>query len=127
MPEADFVNAAGKPMLQQSFTDTLINVDVLLPKGDGDALAKVMRRSVDANGKVIGIFNENPLLNTILYECEFEDGLMKEYTANMIASNIYEESNADYGATVQAIMTCFRGGILLKKIFFYGTGLRRNS
>ena len=95
MPEADFVDAAGKPMLQQSFTDTLINVDVLLPKGDSDALAKVMRRSVDANGKVIGSFNENPLLNTILYECEFEDGLTKEYTANMIASNIYEESDAD--------------------------------
>jgi hypothetical protein len=26
MPEADFVDAAGKPMLQQSFTDTLINM-----------------------------------------------------------------------------------------------------
>ena len=83
MPEADFVDAAGKPMLQQSFTDTLINVDVLLPKGDGDALAKVMQRSIDANGKVIGSFNENPLLNTLLYDCELEDGLTKEYTANM--------------------------------------------
>jgi hypothetical protein len=43
MPETDFVDAAGRPMLQQSFTDTLINIDVLLPKGEGDALAKVMR------------------------------------------------------------------------------------
>jgi hypothetical protein len=42
MPEADLVNAAGRPMIQQSFTDTLINVDVLLPKGEGNALAKVM-------------------------------------------------------------------------------------
>ena len=42
-----------------------------------------------------GSFNENPLLNTILYECEFEDGLTKEYMANMITSNIYEESDAD--------------------------------
>jgi hypothetical protein len=57
IPEADFVDAAGKPMLQQSFTDTLINIDVLPPKGEGDALAKVMRRSVDSNGKVIGEFN----------------------------------------------------------------------
>ena len=95
IPEADFVDAAGKSMLQQSFTDTLINVDVLLPKGEGDALAKVMQQSVDANGKVIDSFNENPLLNTILYECEFEDGTTKEYTANMIASNIYEESDVD--------------------------------
>jgi hypothetical protein len=27
MPEADFVDTAGKPMLQQSFTDTLINLE----------------------------------------------------------------------------------------------------
>ncbi len=44
MPEADFVDAADKTILQQSFTDTLININVLLPKGEGDALTKVMRR-----------------------------------------------------------------------------------
>ncbi len=75
MPEADFVDAAGKPLLQQSFTDTLINIDVLLPKGEGDALAKVMQRSVDSNDKVIGEFDENPLLNTFLYKCKFEADL----------------------------------------------------
>jgi hypothetical protein len=77
MPEADFVDAAGKPMLQQSFTDTLINIDVLLPEGGGDALAKVMQRSVDSNGKAIGEFNENPLLNTILYNVSSRMGLQK--------------------------------------------------
>jgi hypothetical protein len=82
-------------MLQRSFMDTLINIDVLLPKGEGDALVKVTQCSVDSNGKVIGEFNENPLLNTILYECEFEDGTAKEYTANMIASNIFQEMDAD--------------------------------
>ncbi len=95
MPEADFVDAAGKPRLQQSFTDTLINNDVLLPKGGGDALAKVMLRSVDSNGIVIGELNENSILKTILYKCEFEDGTTKEYTANMIASNIFQESDTD--------------------------------
>ncbi len=95
MPEADFVDTAGKHMLQQSFTDTLTNIDILLPKGEGDVLAKVMQCSVDSNGKVIGEFNENPLLNTILYECEFKDGTTKEYTANMIASNIFQESDDD--------------------------------
>ncbi len=90
MPEADFIDAAGKSMLQQSFTNTLINIDVLFPKGEGDALAKVMRRSVDSNGKVIGGFNENPLLNTILYKYEFGDGTTKVYTANTIAYNIIQ-------------------------------------
>ncbi len=95
MPEADFVDAAGKPMLQQSFMDTLINIDVLLPKDEGDSLAKCMQKSVDLNGKVIGKFNENPLLNTILYKCEFEDGTTKAYTTNAIASNIFQEWDSD--------------------------------
>jgi hypothetical protein len=47
------------------------------------------------NGVVVGTFNENPLLNTILYECEFGDGTTKEYAANTIASNIYIESDED--------------------------------
>jgi hypothetical protein len=95
MPEADFVDAASKAMLQQSFMDTLINIDVVLPKGEGDVLTKVMRRSVDLNGKVIGEFNENPLLNTFLYKCKFEDQTTKAYTANTIASNFFQESEAD--------------------------------
>ena len=30
-----------------------------------------------------------------MYECEFDDGKIKEYAANVIASNIYEEGDAD--------------------------------
>ena len=30
-----------------------------------------------------------------MYECEFNDGTIKEYSANVIASNIYEEGDAD--------------------------------
>jgi hypothetical protein len=54
-----------------------------------------MRCAVDANGVVIGTFNKNPLLNTILYEYEFGDGTTKEYAANTIASNIYMELDAN--------------------------------
>jgi hypothetical protein len=68
---------------------------LIFPICEGDALTKVMRRSVDSNGKVIGGFNENPPLNTILYKCEFADGTTKAYTANTIASNIFQESDAD--------------------------------
>jgi hypothetical protein len=30
-----------------------------------------------------------------VYECEFDDGTIKEYSANVIAPNIYEEGDAD--------------------------------
>ena len=39
--------------------------------------------------------DSNPILNTLVYECELNDGTMKEYAANIIASNIYEEGDAD--------------------------------
>jgi hypothetical protein len=44
---------------------------------------------------MVGNFNENLLLNTIMYECEFGDGTTKAYATNTIATNIYMESDAD--------------------------------
>ncbi len=43
IPEADFVDATGKPVLQQSFTNTLINAEVLLPNDESTSLATVLR------------------------------------------------------------------------------------
>ena len=67
-------DAAGKPFDVRSVADALINAEVMLPSGDSMAIATVVRRGVDNEGRLIGTFNENPLLNTLLYECEFEDG-----------------------------------------------------
>ena len=39
--------------------------------------------------KVVGSFSENPMLNTLVYECEFPDGTPKEYAANIIAETSY--------------------------------------
>ncbi len=44
---------------------------------------------------MIGTFHKNPLLNTLHYECEFDDGTTREYAANLIASNIFIELDAD--------------------------------
>ena len=93
--EADVVDAAGKPFMAHSLTDTLINAEVLLPREDSQAIAKVVRRMVDSEGKLIGEHNDNPLLNTLVYECVFDDGTTREYAANTIASNIFMESDAD--------------------------------
>jgi hypothetical protein len=93
--EADLLDAAGKPILMHSLNDVLINAEVLLDYGDPAALARVIRRAVDSDGNVIGSWDSNPILNTLVYECEFDDGMIKEYSANVIASNIYEEGDAD--------------------------------
>ena len=76
-------------------TDVLINAEVLLDVGDSAALAKVVCWAVDSDGKVIGKWDSNPILNTLVYECAFNDGTIKEYAANIIASNMYEEGDAN--------------------------------
>ena len=61
VPEADIIDSTGKPVNQQSTADLLINAEVLLPQGEKDMMAKVVRRVVDENGKAIGTYNENPI------------------------------------------------------------------
>ena len=74
-PAANLLDPAGKLFEVRSVADALINAEVLLPNGDSMAIAKVVRRGIDENGRMIGTFNTNPLLNTLLYECKFDDGM----------------------------------------------------
>ena len=89
--EADIVDASGKPVNQQSLHDVLINAELHLPQGESEQLARVVRRSVGADGKLIGTFNDDPNLNTLVYEVEFPDGELKHYSANIIAENILSQ------------------------------------
>ena len=50
-----------------------------------------MRLAIGPDGKLIGSFNENPILNTLVYEVEFPDGAMKSYSVNTIAENILQQ------------------------------------
>jgi hypothetical protein len=88
IPDAGLKDAAGKPFEVHSVVDALINTEVMLPNGDSMAIAKVVRRGVDNEGCLVGTFNNNPLLNTLLYDCKFDDGTTQAYSANTIASNI---------------------------------------
>ena len=71
--EADLVDAANKPILMHSLTDALINAEFLLSKDDSSTLAQVVPQAVDSYGKVLGKWDSNPILNTLVYECEFND------------------------------------------------------
>ena len=75
--------------------DILVNTEVLLPGEDGKQLAKVIRRSVDDSGNLVGNWNENPILNTVLYDVEFPDGAIKSYGANVVAENILNTVGED--------------------------------
>ena len=55
------------------------------------AQAIVKRRKLDADGNTVGTYNDNPILNTAVYEMEFDDGLTKKCATNIIADNIYQQ------------------------------------
>ena len=83
VPPADAVDATGRPINQQSVVDLLINVEVLMDQDKIKQLAKVIRRSIDPSGEVIGELDGS--LKTLVYDVEFPDGAIKQYAANVIA------------------------------------------
>ena len=72
-----------------------MNAEVLLPQGEEKRLAKVINRSVNSDGKLIGNYNELPVLNTMLYDMQFLDGSIKPCSANLIAENILMQADSD--------------------------------
>ena len=93
--DGDPVNKDGTPVFEHSLSDTLINAEVLLPQGEELAKCKVKGRHVGPNGEVTGQFHKNPLLNSIVYDVEFPDGAIQEYSANIIAQNMYSTLDED--------------------------------
>ena len=69
----------------QSVAETLIFSKVLLPQGESLNIGKILHQEIDDTGKLIGIHNENNLLNTLAYDVDFRDGDVKRYGYNIIA------------------------------------------
>ena len=55
----------------------------------------VKRRSIGPDGKLAGKYDNNPMLNSLVYEVEFPDGAMREYAANSISENIFSQVDDD--------------------------------
>ena len=94
--EDDEQEDVTKPEMDEYTTDSydkLISAKVMLPLGDSLRPGQVVRRKRDADGKLIGRTSTNPILDTSMYEVEFQDGHVESYVANLIAENIYEQLN----------------------------------
>ena len=60
---------------EETLDDTYLNMEIALPRdSEGPEYAKVTKRLRDANGIPIGTANDNPMLDTRLYEVEYLDG-----------------------------------------------------
>ena len=72
--------------------DTYLNMELALPRdSDGPEFARVTKRLRDANGIPIGTANENPILDTRIYEVEYMDGHRASLSANTIAENMFAQ------------------------------------
>ena len=72
--------------------DTYVNMELTLARGaETPAYARVTKRLRDAQGRPIGTANDNPILDTRMYEVEYLDGHTASLTANSIAENMFAQ------------------------------------
>ena len=75
--------------------DQYLNSDVLLPTRGKYQTGKVTHRKRDAEGNLKGHANKNAKCDTREYVVTFPDGAEAEYSANVIAENMYAQCDLD--------------------------------
>ena len=63
---------------------------------------KIIQRTIGSDGQVTGTYDNNPFLNSIIYDVEFPDGQVKEYAANFIAENMLTQVDSDGMSTTSS-------------------------
>jgi hypothetical protein len=71
--------------------DNYIGAKVSLPLGGTMQSGQVVKRARDNAGDAYGTKNDNPILDTRVYQVEFPDGEIAEYAANVIVENMYAQ------------------------------------
>jgi hypothetical protein len=75
--------------------DQYVGAHFRVPIGNEIRSGKALRRKHDMDGTVRGRANANPMLDTRTYEIEFPDGRSDEYTADVIAENMYAQCDVE--------------------------------
>jgi len=75
--------------------DKYISAEVLLPRGDCMVLGKIINRKRDADDNPIGVAHSNPIFDTCLYQVQFPQGQVEEYSANVITQNLYSQLDSE--------------------------------
>ena len=71
--------------------DEYVGAQVALPRGPTLSSGRVSRRKRNDDGTIRGTRNDNPILDTRVYEVVFPDGEVTEYGANVIAENMWAQ------------------------------------
>jgi hypothetical protein len=67
-------------------------MELALPRDGGEEqFGRVVKRMRDKDGLPIGTTNNNPILDSQLYDAEFQDGYRTSLAANSIAENLFAQ------------------------------------
>jgi hypothetical protein len=91
----DTAGSNGGLLNQMPAYDPILHSEVSLQTGEEMSVGKVIERALGPDGTVAGPYDENPFLNTMIYEVDFPNGNVKEYAANIIAENMLTQVNSD--------------------------------
>ena len=99
LPYGDELQEMKTEEVNDAYLETLdeyIGAEIVIPGRDGlPVLTKVKKRKRDASGVPIGESNPNPILDTRIYEVEFPDGRVEEYSVNVLAENLLNQADRD--------------------------------
>ena len=72
--------------------ENYLDIELLMDcGGNTPELARVSNRLCDDDGNPIGTAHENPILNTHVYELEYDNGYTFLVSANIIAKNLFHQ------------------------------------
>ena len=80
----------------QEDLDEYIGANVVMPGADGaEVLCSIWERKRDANGRLIGARDDNPILDTRIFQVEYPDRHLEEFITNTIAEVLYSSVDND--------------------------------
>ena len=91
----DSVDSSRHLLNQLLAYDNLLNAEVQLQLDDETATGKVVHQALGPEGTVAGKYDGNPILNSMMYEVEFIDGQVREYSTNVIAENMLSRVDSE--------------------------------
>ena len=96
LPEMkDAVDSTGELINQQPMYDKMLNSEVSMQLNNMMSTSKVARLSLGPDRRTTGSYNNNPILNTVVYDVESPDGSSREYSTNVIAENMISQVDED--------------------------------
>jgi hypothetical protein len=86
------ISEADKDFTPDVFDNTYLNMELAIPReSNGPEFARVTKCLKDKYGLPIGRANNNPMLDTRMYEVEYLDGHKASIAANAIAENMFAQ------------------------------------